>query len=119
MVCEDSVVRRIELAVDPRRSVSEPVTPDLQGEFDLEVKSQQLGLTTDWLPASEILGEGVFIRLDEEAVRDWEERPQVRARGREQEVAAAPYSADILSRDSGTDDYFVIEKPAGKDQKTR
>ncbi|MCG8589392.1 MAG: hypothetical protein MJE66_08875, partial [Proteobacteria bacterium] len=31
----------------------EPVTPDLQGEYDLDVQSQQLGLTTDWLPASE------------------------------------------------------------------
>ncbi len=61
----------------------EPVTPDLQGEFDLEVKSQQLGLTTDWLPASEILGEGVFIRLDEGAVQEWEERPTVKSRGRE------------------------------------
>ena len=61
----------------------EPVTPDLQGEFDLEVQSQQLGLTTDWLPASEILGEGVFIRLDEKAVQEWEERSAVQSRGRE------------------------------------
>ena len=28
----------------------EPVTPDLQGEFDLGVQSQVLGLTTDWVP---------------------------------------------------------------------
>lgn len=61
----------------------EPVTPDLQGEFDLGVQSARLGLTTDWLPAAEIRGEGVFIQLDEDAVRDWEKRPSVVARGRE------------------------------------
>jgi len=61
----------------------EPVTPDLQGEFDLGVQSQQLGLLTDWLPAAEIHGEGVFLRLDESAVREWEGRAAVLARGRE------------------------------------
>jgi hypothetical protein len=61
----------------------EPVTPDLQGEFDLGVQSAPLGLITDWLPASEIRGEGVFIRLDEDAVSAWEDRPAVKARGEE------------------------------------
>jgi hypothetical protein len=61
----------------------EPVTPDLQGEFDLGVQSQVLSLTRDWIPACEILGEGVFLRLDEKAVREWENRPAVLARGRE------------------------------------
>lgn len=58
----------------------EPVTPDLQGEFDLEVESAMLGLSTDWLPATEVRGEGVLIVLDEEAVAAWEERDAVRAR---------------------------------------
>ena len=61
----------------------EPVTPDLQGEYDLGVQSAPLGLMTDWLPASEIRGEGVFIRLDEEAVRKWEKRAAVKRRGEE------------------------------------
>jgi hypothetical protein len=61
----------------------EPVTPDLQGEFDLGVQSQVLGLTTDWVPACEIHGEGVFLRLDEKAVRDWENRAAVTKRGLE------------------------------------
>jgi hypothetical protein len=61
----------------------EPVTPDLQGEFDLGVQSQVLGLTTDWVPACEIRGEGVFLRLDEKAVRDWENRAAVGKRGLE------------------------------------
>lgn len=61
----------------------EPVTPDLEGEFDLGVQTARLGLDTDWLPADEVLGEGVFLELDEAAVRAWEDRPEVRERSRE------------------------------------
>jgi hypothetical protein len=61
----------------------EPVTPDLQGEFDLGVQSAALGLTANWLPASEVRGEGVFVQLDEDAVRAWENRAAVLVRGRE------------------------------------
>lgn len=61
----------------------EPVTPDLQGEYDLGVRTAPLGLLTDWLPASEIRGEGVFVRLDEESVQAWEKRDAVMERGKE------------------------------------
>lgn len=33
-----------------------------------------------WLPAVEMRGEGIFLRLDERAVLDWEERPKVKER---------------------------------------
>jgi hypothetical protein len=58
----------------------EPVMPDLEGEFDLEVQSAPLALTQDWLPATEVRGEGVFLQFDEEAVREWERRPEVLVR---------------------------------------
>jgi hypothetical protein len=58
----------------------EPVGADLQGEFDLGVSSARLGLTTNWLPATEILGEGVFMQLDEAAVHAWEQRKEVKQR---------------------------------------
>lgn len=61
----------------------ESVTPDLQGEYDLGVESAMLGLQTDWLPATEVRGEGVFLELDETHVRSWEDRPAVIERGRE------------------------------------
>jgi len=61
----------------------EPVSADLQGEYDLGVQTAALGLTTNWLPASEIRGEGVFIELDEAAVRAWEDRDVVKARGKQ------------------------------------
>jgi hypothetical protein len=60
----------------------EPVTPDVQGEYDLGVKTAALGLTTNWLPASEIRGEGVFLELTEKAVQAWEEREAVKERAR-------------------------------------
>jgi hypothetical protein len=60
----------------------EAVTPDVQGEYDLGVETAALGLTKDWLPASEIRGEGVFIELDEGRVREWEEQGAVKARAR-------------------------------------
>jgi hypothetical protein len=61
----------------------EPTTADLQGEFDLRVESAPLGLTTNWLPATEIIGEGVFVQLDEAAVGAWEERESVKRRNDE------------------------------------
>lgn len=61
----------------------EPATPDLQGEFDLEVQLARLSLTQNWLPATEIRGEGVFVQLDEKAVQKWERRPAVVARTEE------------------------------------
>ena len=33
-----------------------------------------------WVPAGQVYGEGIFIRFDEEVLRDWEEREVVRAR---------------------------------------
>jgi hypothetical protein len=62
---------------------SEPVSPDLEGEFDLGVTLARVGLHTDWLPASEIHGEGLFVRLDENEVARWERRDAVRARERD------------------------------------
>jgi hypothetical protein len=58
----------------------EPATPDLQGEYDLGVQSAALSLIEDWLPASEIQGEGFFLQLDEDAVREWEKRKAVMER---------------------------------------
>lgn len=61
----------------------EAPTADLQGEYDLGVTTCRLGLTSGWLPASEIWGEGVFVELDEEVVSAWEDRPAVRERAHE------------------------------------
>lgn len=71
-------------------------TPSLQGEHDLGVRTAPIGLNTDWLPAVEVFGEGLFLRLDETAVQAWETRPAVRAR--EAELSRA-FDTAFASRD--------------------
>ncbi|MEM9553684.1 MAG: DUF1998 domain-containing protein [Acidobacteriota bacterium] len=61
----------------------EAPTPDADGEVDLGVESQRLGLDARWLPASEVRGEGVWITLGEARVCAWEDRPAVIERDRE------------------------------------
>jgi hypothetical protein len=73
----------------------EPPTPDLQGEYDLGVTSAQVRLSQTWLPASEMRGEGVFVQLDEAAVREWEQRPAVVARDRELEAGYRDWAASM------------------------
>jgi len=55
-------------------------TVNLSGEFDLRVQQAKLGLNEHWLPATEIRGEGIFLRLDEEHLSQWEDRPAVKVR---------------------------------------
>lgn len=66
------VPRLREVATQVGFTRIEPSTPNLQGEYDLGVQSARLGLNTEWLPAVEFLGEGVFIQLDEKRVSTWE-----------------------------------------------
>ncbi|RYZ64057.1 MAG: DUF1998 domain-containing protein, partial [Proteobacteria bacterium] len=61
------------------------VSPNFQGEFDPEAGVKPAVLTLPngnekWLPAAEVRGEGVFVELDPDAVRKWEERDAVKAR---------------------------------------
>ncbi len=71
-----------EVAVQVGFTRLDAPTANLQGEYDLQVTTCKLGLNTEWLPASEIWGEGVFVQLDEGAVRDWEDRKAVSARAK-------------------------------------
>lgn len=67
---------RVQVGFSRFRSVN----LNAQGEYESDAELAPLGLNTSWLPASEILGEGVLICLDEAALRRWEERPAVRDR---------------------------------------
>ncbi|MDD9934426.1 MAG: DUF1998 domain-containing protein [Myxococcales bacterium] len=58
----------------------EPPAVRLSGEFDLEVEQARLSSEQNWLPAAEIRGEGLFVRLDEACLSEWAARPAVRAR---------------------------------------
>ncbi len=70
-----------------------PTSSDLQGEY--QVLPAALGLQTDWLPATEIRGEGVFVRLDESRLRAWESRPAVRAREVELHLGFAKWCEQV------------------------
>ncbi len=85
----------------------EAVSPDLQGEYDLDVKSAPLGLTTNWLPATEIWGEGVFLQLDEKAVQAWEARPAVQKRTKELKAGFDAWTRTLKSRDDSPVPAFV------------
>lgn len=58
----------------------EAAIPDIDGELALDVRRAPLARDTTWVPAVENRGEGVFIMLDEDALKAWEARPQVQAR---------------------------------------
>jgi hypothetical protein len=82
-----------EIRVQMSFSRFDSVSPNFQGEFDPEaggVKPAVLTLPSGnakWLPAAEVRGEGVFVELDLDAVRAWEERPAVKARAEQLEKA--------------------------------
>lgn len=58
----------------------EPVSPDIDGELELEVQRAPLAMETSWVPAIENRGEGFLIAFREDAIRDWAARPAVQRR---------------------------------------
>lgn len=68
--------------------------PSLAGDPGSAVNSAPLGLNTDWLPAVEVRGEGIFIALDPKRLEEWEARPQVIERGEELQRAFEAHFAD-------------------------
>ncbi len=60
----------------------EAISPDKDGEIDLDVQRAALAETVTWLPAIENRGEGVFVSFDADRVSQWAKRPAVQARGR-------------------------------------
>lgn len=75
-----------EVRVQVSFSRFDSVSANLQGEYDFEgrpVKPAVLTLPSGnekWLPAAEVRGEGIFFRLDEAALAEWEARPVVAKR---------------------------------------
>ena len=56
------------------------VTPDIHGEYEVDVERAEIALEPQWFPAVENRGEGLFIHLQTAAVRQWLQRPAVRQR---------------------------------------
>ena len=60
----------------------EAISPDKDGELDLDVIRASLAETITWLPAVENRGEGVFLSFRTEQVKRWQARPGVQTRAR-------------------------------------
>ena len=61
----------------------EPTLITTDGELDLGVNHAPLGLETDWVPAYENRGEGVFISFKPEAIATWLKKDVVKKREKE------------------------------------
>lgn len=55
----------------------EAIVPDINGEYDTEVKLAELALEPQWFPGIENRGEGVLVVLDPSEVAAWLDRPGV------------------------------------------
>lgn len=75
-----------EVRVQVSFSRFDSVGANLQGEFDFEGRQVKPAVLTTptgnekWLPAAEVRGEGVFVELDDAALREWEGRDVVKHR---------------------------------------
>lgn len=58
----------------------EAVMPDVNGEYESDVERAQLAIEPSWYPAVENRGEGVFVLLRADAVRQWLDRTGVQTR---------------------------------------
>jgi len=58
----------------------EAEAPDIHGEYDSDVSRASLAIEPTWFPAIEVRGEGVFLQLAPNAIRQWSQRPAVRER---------------------------------------
>ncbi len=58
----------------------EAVTRDINGEYETDVERAVLALEPQWFPAVENRGEGVFVQLRTESVREWLARAPVKER---------------------------------------
>lgn len=72
----------------------EAVSPDIDGELDLDVERAPLGFNPSWLPAVENRGEGVFLKFKTQDIDRWLTRPAVIARGEQLQQGFALWQRD-------------------------
>lgn len=58
----------------------EAVTPDIHGEYETDVERAQIALEPSWFPAVDNRGEGMFVQLRAQAVKNWLARAAVKQR---------------------------------------
>jgi hypothetical protein len=58
----------------------EAESPDINGEYDTDVKRADIAQEPRWFPAVENRGEGLFLRIRESAISEWLARPATKLR---------------------------------------
>ncbi|RYZ41577.1 MAG: DUF1998 domain-containing protein [Myxococcaceae bacterium] len=76
----------------------EPLSKDLQGRYDLDVELAPMSLHRDWVPVTEMQGEGVLLVLEERDVHAWETSEPVRRREAVLEKAWERWKKDSKSK---------------------
>jgi hypothetical protein len=74
-----------------------PPATGVDGELDLGIERASLDIQTDWLPAFENRGEGVFMQLDPERMAAWLADPAVAARGQQLKAGFDAWAAERQS----------------------
>lgn len=74
-----------------------PPATDVNGELDPDIERACLDIQTDWLPAFENRGEGVFIQLDPERMAAWLLEPAVAARAQQLKAGFDAWAAERRS----------------------
>ena len=59
----------------------EAAVPDVAGELEMGVRRAALARETEWVPAIENKGEGVFLQFRDDAIENWLQRIDVQERG--------------------------------------
>ena len=72
----------------------EAVSPDKDGEINLEVERAALAETIRWLPAIENRGEGVFVAFSKDAIEEWLSRDGTKDRGKRIEAGWRKWTAE-------------------------
>ena len=77
----------------------EAVSPDKDGELDLNVSRAALADTITWLPAIEHRGEGVFISFNPSAIDEWVARDGTTERGHQIENAWRQWAKERMVKE--------------------
>lgn len=72
----------------------EAIAPDTDGELDIGVERAALGEQTNWLPATENRGEGIFIGFRRQKIQQWLQNPAVAERRQQLEQGFQCWQAE-------------------------
>lgn len=72
----------------------EAVTPDIHGDYETDVQRAQIAVEPTWFPAVENRGEGVFLQVRADAVREWLARASVQQRSSDLETGHRLWAED-------------------------